>query len=57
MYGTMVPQGNFDPGMSSLYCQQLIELLTLDGTATNGIATKDQWMVLDMPLRIEFLEM
>ena len=53
MYGTMVVLGNFDQDMSSPYCQQWIELLTSDGATT----TKDVWMVLEVPLRIEFTEM
>ena len=53
MYGTMVVLGNFDQDMSSPYCQQWIELLISDGATT----TKDVWMVLEVPLRIEFTEM
>ena len=57
MYGLIVVLGNFDLRMSSPYCQQWIELLTFYGTATNGVMGKDQWMVLEVPLRNKFTEM
>ena len=57
MYGTMVVLGKFDPGTSSHYYQQLMELLNFDGTTMNGITAKNQWMVLELPLRMEFTEM
>ena len=56
MYRAMVALGNFDPGMSSLYYQQWMELLNFDGTATNDIMVQDQWMMLKVPLRIKFTE-
>ena len=40
MYGAKVAMVNFDPGMSSIYYQQWIELLTFDSTTTNGIMSK-----------------
>ena len=53
----MVALGKFDPGTSSHYYQQLMELLNFDGTTMNGITAKNQWMVLELPLRMEFTEM
>ena len=52
----MVVLGNFDSGMSFLYYQQSIQPLNVDGTATNGIIAKDQWMVLELPLKIKFTD-